>query len=137
MVSPQTVRHNLVSTVTQETDYSLLAGSSAEPRVTTNQLLHKTDPNIFAQLQQNTYLQHQQQQHVQWLEPKQNEPLTLKNIELLQKDLEQAYVPLVPSLNTASTYHNPECTNNVPNLCNSQNAGPSLNGKVSTIYPAI
>jgi hypothetical protein len=59
---------------------------------------------------QNTYLQHhQQQQHSQQQERKQNEPLTLKNTEPLQEDLEQAYVPLVPSLNIASTDHNPEC----------------------------
>jgi hypothetical protein len=78
---------------------------------------------------QNTYLQ----QHSQQQERKQNEPLTLKNTEPLQEDPEQAYVPLVPSLNIAST----ECTNGVPNLYNSQNAEYSLNRRVSTIYPAI
>jgi hypothetical protein len=57
--------------------------------------------------------------------------------EPLQEDLEQAYVPLVPSSGTASTDHYAECTNGVPNLCSSQNAESSLKRKVSTMYLAI
>jgi hypothetical protein len=139
--SSKMVRPNLVSTVTQETDHNLLAESNGgeQPRLTTNQVTYKIIPQIFTQQQQNSCLQ---QQHIQLQEQKQdnkNKPLQLMNsvqplnTQQLQQELQQADV-LLPNLNITNTDHNPECTNGVQNLCNSQNAGSSLKKKVKTTY---
>jgi hypothetical protein len=105
METPQTVRSNLVPTVTRETDFSLLADYSTgeQSKITTNQVIYKTTPEMFAQRQQEIW----PQQHVQLQQEKQyeeNQLLELLNIvqpintEQLKEDFgfEQADVPFLP-----------------------------------------
>jgi hypothetical protein len=106
MESPQMVRPDSVSTVTQGIDYNLLAESNVgeQPGVTTNQATYQITPEIFAQREQESWLQ-QEQQYIQLKEQKQYEEKQLfefmnsvqpLNTSLLPEDLEQADVPLLP-----------------------------------------
>jgi hypothetical protein len=98
MKSPQMVRPNLMPTIQQENDYSNLTAYniSERPRNSTNQVTHRTMPEIFVKQQKESWFQQQQQQcdENQILE-------LLNNIQPLithqsHQDVDEASVPLLP-----------------------------------------
>jgi hypothetical protein len=110
---PQMLRFDFASTVTQETDYNLLAESALgeHSNVATKQAMYKIMPETFVHPEQETWLQ-QEQQHIQPQELKQYEEKQLlefmKNVqqlntELTQEDLERSDIPLPPLQNFQET----------------------------------